>query len=242
MGKPRLAFISQFGQPGTYRTEPWARIAGRDDDTKSFGLLLESLGLLDRLEYRGIQAHRGDALPADLDSLDAVVLGGSLASVRANHDWQQAILSWLSAWRETGKPLFGICGGHQLITLALGGTVGRVPGGPEVGCFPVTLTEAGRAHVLFDGFDETSPFFFGNFDRAEGLTPGAALLGYRERVPAAAVDHGGNWVSVQFHPEASADWMATCWIDQDAAMMDRYRYIPGCDRMVANFLVGGGVV
>jgi len=62
------------------------------------------------------------------------------------------------------------------------------------------------------------------------------------RHPAAALDHGGNWVSVQFHPETTCDRMATCWSEIDPMQAARYNFIPGCERMIGNFIVGTGLV
>lgn len=237
--RPRLVFISQFANPGSWKPQTWRRVLGHDDEVAAFRALLDSLGVLDRIDFAGCQAHMGEALPEDAD---AVVLGGSFASVSDVFPWQLALQDWLHRWRATGKPLMGICGGHQLMTVALGGRVERSPSGPEVGSLPVSRTAAGRGHPLFDGFDDEAPFFFGNFDRVTAPSPGAVVLATRPGLPAAALDHGGNWVSVQFHPETTCDRMATCWAETDAARGAAYHFIPGCERMILNYLRFAGVV
>lgn len=239
--KPRLAFIAQTGPAGAWRPELFDSVAGRDDEAEGARLMLKSLGLLEHIEFVPVQTHQGEPIP-DIDAFDAAILGGSFASVHDDHDWQQAVRRWLGQWRQAAKPLLAICGGHQQVAMLLGGTVERVPNGPETGCLPLSLTEAGKQHFLFDGFDETSEFFFGNFDRVAGPPPGSILLGHRSKVPAAALDHGGNWVSVQFHPETNVDRMATCWIDMDMTVSRSFHAIPDCSRMVGNFLRGTGIV
>jgi GMP synthase-like glutamine amidotransferase len=241
MTRPTLLFISQFAAAGTYDKAIWRRVQGEDDETIPFKAMLDSLGVGDALNVRAVRAHEGEPLPDDLDAIDAVVLGGSFASVGDGHPWQQAIAAFLKEWRATGKPLFGICGGHQVMATVLGGRVERAPT-PHVGSLPVTRTEAGIRHPLFAGFDDASPFFFGNFDSVVEPPPGAVILATRPGLPAAAIDHGGRWLSVQFHPESTADRMATCLLVIDPAQASAYSFIPGCERMVLNFLRFAGLV
>jgi GMP synthase-like glutamine amidotransferase len=233
MQKPRLAYIAQFAQPGSYDKSKWVRVLGGDDETIGFAALLEAAGLRDEFEYVGVAAHEGEDISLDYD---VAVLGGSFASVHDNHPWQREIQSWLIGWRLTGKPLLGICGGHQQMATVLGGQVLKRPEGPVVGSLPVTRTQAGRAHWLFEGFDDEAPFFFGNFDHVATAPPGATVLATRPALPCAALDYGGGWVSVQFHPETTCDRMATCWAELDPTQSRRYSFIPNCQQMVENFL------
>lgn len=231
--KPRLAYIAQFAHPGSYDKSKWVRVLGGDDETIGFKALLESSGLADAFEYVGISAHEGEDISLDYD---VAVLGGSFASVHDDYPWQREIQKWLTAWRRTGKPLMGICGGHQQMSVVLGGHVDKRPEGPVVGSLPITRTEAGRSHFLFRGFTDESPFFFGNFDHVDIAPPGAVTLATRPGLPHAALDHGGGWVSVQFHPETTCDRMATCWAELDPEQSRRYSFIPDCQGMVENFL------
>ncbi|WP_264715135.1 type 1 glutamine amidotransferase [Limobrevibacterium gyesilva] len=240
--QPTVLFVSQWAEPGTYDPRTWCRMPGGDDETAWFRACLDSLGLLGRVAYRAVRTNLGEALPQDLDAIDAVILGGSIASVHDGYEWQARILDWLGRWRATGRPFLGICGGHQLAALALGGSVGRNPAGVTAGSLPVTRTAAGDAHFLFDGFAPDAPFYFGNYDRVETIPPGATVLATRPGLPAAALDHGGNWLSVQFHPELTADAFATFWAREDPAKAALYPPIPFCERMVQNFLAGTGVM
>ena len=242
MSRKTLLFISQFAQPGTYSRATWRRVQDGDDETRALATLLDHIGLIDRLDYRGVKAHEGEPLPEDLDGIDAVILGGSFASVSDGYPWQTAISAWAQRWRDTGKPMMGICGGHQLMSTLLGGRVEKSPTGPEVGSLPVTRTLAGHAHFLFDGFGDDDRFFFGNFDRVVAVPEGTTVLATRPNLPAAALDHGGSWVSVQFHPESTCDRMATCWAELDPQQGARYTFIPGCEAMMRNFITGNGLV
>lgn len=240
--RPRVAYISQFGEPGTYNPAIFTRTIGQDNEVMAIEALLQSINVLDKIEFIGVHAHRGEQLKGRIDDVDAVILGGSFACVRDNYAWQRTILDWLVEWRKTGRPLMGICGGHQLMSVALGGKVDRVPGGATVGSLPVQLTDAGKRHYLFEGFDDSSLWLFANGDRVETVPPDTTVLATRQGLPHAAIDHGGNWVSVQFHPEMTCDRMAMCWLEENPANAALYSFVVGAERMIGNFLTGTGVL
>ncbi len=239
--RPTVLFISLLGGEGTYDPHQFCRLAGGDDDSVWMRLCLSSLGLDGRIIYRGVRPHRGEAL-ADVAQVDAVILGGSIDSVHAGHEWQGRTMDFLRAWRASGKPWFGICGGHQMGAVLEGGTVGVNPHGVTAGSYPVTRTAAGRDHFLFNGFAPDAAFHFSNYDRVEAPPPGAIVLATRETLPAAALDHGGNWYSVQFHPEATADLFGIVWGERDRERAANYRALPGTERVLLNFLTGTGVL
>ena len=54
----------------------------------------------------------------------------------------------------TESPMLGICFGHQLLAMALGGKVIRNPLGWEVGTCKVRLTHAGKHDRLFSGLPD----------------------------------------------------------------------------------------
>jgi hypothetical protein len=56
------------------------------------------------------------------------------------------------------------------------------------------------------------------------------------------LDHGGNWLSVQCHPELTADVFAAYWAGSDPSKAELYTPILLCERMVKNFLVGTGIL
>lgn len=84
-----------------------------------------------------------EPLPADLEEhAGLLVLGGSMDS------WDDAAAPWLPTTRELVRhassrriPVLGICLGHQLAALALGGEVGRNPAGATVAVLPMGWTD-----------------------------------------------------------------------------------------------------
>lgn len=239
--RPTVLFISQLGVEDAYDPRIFCRLPGGNDETVWMRLCLTSLGLDERIEYRGVRVHCGETLP-EVTGIDAVVLGGCIASVHDGLDWQARTKDFLRAWRGTGRPWFGICGGHQLASVLEGGTVEVNPHGVTAGSYPVARTAAGERHFLFDGFAPEAAFHFSNGDRVAVPPPGATVLATRPGLPAAALDHGGHWYSVQFHPEATADLFGVVWATRDPAKVANFRPLPFTERMLLNFLTGTGVV
>ena len=238
--RPTVLFISLFGGAGTYDPAAFRRMPGGDDDTVWMRMTLDHLGLAPRIDYRAARPHCGEALP-DPAGIDAVILGGSIDSVHDNHPWQACVRDFLQRWRETRKPLFGICGGHQMASAVEGGVVDTMQTGKIAGSYPIERTAEGQGHFLFDGFPADQAFHFSHNDRVAVPPPGAVVLARRVHTPHAALDHGGNWYSVQFHPEATADLFATVYADQPDVRA-RYRVLAHTERMLLNFLTGTGVV
>ncbi len=237
----RVLFVSMIGQPGRYDPTIYEGLPGGDDEVHWVFLQLRELGLADRLEYHGVFVCRGEALPA-IDDADAAILGGSYHSVHDDLEWQRATRDWLARYRATGRPLLGICGGHQMICDIAGAPVERIASGVMAGTMPVTLTEAGRGHFLFAGYGCEPEFHWANEEHVARTPGGATALATRPEVPCAALDHGGGWYSVQFHPEATHRSMAVSWRPSHPEFADNYRPLDDGNLLLRNFLEGSGIV
>lgn len=237
----RVLFVSMIGQPGRYDPSIYADVPGGDDEVHWVFLQLRDLGLADRIEYHGVFVCRGEALP-EPEEADAVILGGSYHSVHDDLDWQHATRDWLDRYRGTGRPLLAICGGHQMVCEIEGATVERVPSGVMAGTMAVTLTEAGRRHFLFAGYGDAPDFQWANEERVAHPPQGAIVLATRPEIPCAALDHGGGWYSVQFHPEASHESMAVSWRPSHPEYAERYCPAPQGSLLLRNFLKGTGAL
>lgn len=79
------------------------------------------------------QAWRGDVIPPRLtDHGGLLVLGGEMnAYADAAHPWLPATRALIARTVADGMPFLGICLGHQLATVALGGAVEAHPAGPD---------------------------------------------------------------------------------------------------------------
>lgn len=164
----------------------------------------------DWLEAEGVgldvvNGHRGDPIPASLDDHDGLIVLGGERGAYDDADW-----GWLPATRRliahastSGKPFLGICLGHQLAAVALGGVVVRNPAGHAKGLTQIGLTEAARDDLLFGDVGATSTAVQWNQDVVADLPPGAVLLATAPDGSVQAVRFGPRSWGVQFHPEAT---------------------------------------
>ncbi len=164
--------------------------------------------------------YSGDDLPSDLTGHDALlVLGGSMgASDDSQHAWLAPTKELVREAARSELPTLGICLGHQLVAVALGGEVGRNPNGQQLGLVAMGWTAAATEDALFAGLTSTGHGVHWNDDivtRApEGTTVLAAARGGELQVARFAPTVWG----VQLHPEVDAA-ILEAWAEEES---DRY--------------------
>jgi GMP synthase (glutamine-hydrolysing) len=177
----------------------------------------ESPGLYEEiLRERGARIHRveldaGEPLPSPSRSFDAIIAMGGPTGINeeAISPWMKDEKAFIARAVRAGVPYWGTCLGVQLLASVLGARV--YPGlRPEVGLFPVTMTEAAQKDPVFRSFPDellTVQFHGETFDLPEG----AVLLASSADYPHQAF----RWrqaYGVQFHLEASTEmvreWLA----------------------------------
>jgi len=113
---------------------------------------------------------------------------------------------------EAGIPSFGSCWGIQLAVVVAGGEVGPHPRGREMGIGrKIYLTEAGRAHPLFEGKPHVFSAFVSHDDEVTRLPSCATLLAGNDysQVQAVSVTYQrGTFWGLQYHPEYDLHEMA----------------------------------
>ena len=219
-----LLYISMLSEEGSVEHGVCATstVDGGGNDGNWLAARLEEAGISNKFDLTILNIAAGDELP-DAELYDFVVLGGTFHNVYDARPWQKSLRPWLVEQRKTGRPLLGICGGHQVMSVVQeeegeeGGADGQAaaaspicskrPAGPALGSIPVTFTDEGAAHPLLQGLAELpqpSSFNFANGDEVCRVPSGATVLARTEDSPAVALDYGnGGWVSTQFHPEVS---------------------------------------
>src|SRR5699024_87768 len=98
-------------------------------------------------DIRVIDVSVGEALPA-MDSVRGAVISGSAAMVTDQRDWSERLAGWIRNAMDAALPLFGVCYGHQLMAHALGGHVGALPDGREMGTKDIEILAPGVSDPL----------------------------------------------------------------------------------------------
>ncbi len=201
-GKP-LLFISMLGENDLFNPKHFEGLcsSGQEKDwiVDWFGPVAQETGF----SLTSVDICRGDALPK-VEDVDCVILGGTMHVVTEDRPWLQALYAWLGLYRDAGKPLLGICGGHQLVSTEFeDGVLDGRAGGTLAGTYEIELTDFGRRHPLFDGLRTPPRFNFANYlhvipsdaQKAKAL----ARIGESSAI---CIDHGDHWYTTQFHPES----------------------------------------
>jgi len=156
-------------------------------------------------QMRVVRVDAGEPLPAPAEIAGAVITG-SAAMVTERARWSEHAAGWIRDAMDAETPLFGVCYGHQLMAHALGGTVGWLPAGREIGTESVTRLGSGEAPGLHE---LPSSFPAQTTHRQSVLEPprGAEVLARSQRDPHQLLRYAPNVLSSQFHPEFTPDFM-----------------------------------
>jgi len=164
--------------------------------------------------------YAGDALPAALADHDAfLVLGGSMgAEDDADHDWLTATKALIREAADRGTPTLGICLGHQLAAVALGGEVARNPRGQQLGLLPMGWTEAAGRDDLAAGLVGTRVGIQWNDDIVTVAPDGTEVLALAPDGEIQVARFATRVWGVQLHPEVD-ERILEQWSEEDP---DRY--------------------
>lgn len=153
--------------------------------------------IANRIRRLGVYSEivASDTSAAELKRYKGIIFSGSPHSVL---DAKSPTID--PALLQCGIPLLGLCYGHQLIALLLGGHVARG-----------TIREYGRATLrilkqakLFKGLDASEPVWMSHGDTVDALPAGFEQLGSTQDCAFAAVgDAARNIYGLQFHPEVT---------------------------------------
>jgi len=156
-----------------------------------------------------VRAYLGEA-PPDFSDFDAVIISGGPMGVyemdRPPHEFLQAVADFTAIAIARGRPVLGICLGHQLVAHVTGGRVEPSPECAEAGWSEITQTDEARSDPLFREVPLSFWSFQHHYDAVTALPPDATRLA---STPACAVQAfrwgaGPVW-GVQFHPEISPE-------------------------------------
>ncbi len=145
---------------------------------------------------------RDPGLLAEAAPPAGVILTGSAARIADQSSWMLRVQERLQALVEERVPIFGICFGHQLLGVALGGRSGPNPLGREIGTATFSLAVD---DPLLGEAPRSFPVATTHLDSVLELPPEAVALGSTPGEPQAAIRFGARAWGVQFHPEFDAE-------------------------------------
>ena len=185
-------------------------------DKRSLGWFIEALGPEVERVFHWVDCTE-ELPPADLSRYQGVVIGGSSGSANDAEPWRQGVKAWYRyvVHPNLRVPVLGICGGHQLIAVALDGIVGpnhneeREIGTRTVWFAPKRTLTGKTVHdpLFVDIASREGDTFSANFSHGERvvmLPAGAIELAHNAvGIQAYRLSDRATW-GVQWHPEATA--------------------------------------
>jgi GMP synthase (glutamine-hydrolysing) len=160
---------------------------------------------LDPSQMRVVRVDHGQVLPG-LHEVAGAVITGSAAMVTERAEWSERTAAWIREAMQAALPLFGVCYGHQLMADALGGTVGWLPAGREIGTQGI-LSHARDSQAWPEGLPDSFPAHTTHRQSVLQPPPGAEVLARSERDPHQLLRYAPHALSTQFHPEFTAGVM-----------------------------------
>ena len=144
---------------------------------------------------------RKQSIYPELSDFSGVIITGSHSMVTDEEPWSEKLLPYIREMYEREIPVLGICYGHQLITKAMGGSVGYRKQGIQSGTVSVELTDEAQLDPIFSQLPPTFSGNVGHSQAATTLPEGAVLLAHNHREPHEAIRLGKAMWGIQFHPE-----------------------------------------
>lgn len=174
------------------------------DQYQSYGRMFERLFAQQPLaaEFTLYNVVEGDYPPADAQ-YDAYLVTGSKADSFGTDPWIQTLKVYLLARYQAGDKLLGICFGHQLLALLLGGNAERASQGWGVGIHRYEL--AHKPEWMTPAVDELT-LLISHQDQVTRLPDNATLLASSPFCPIAAYCIDDQVLCFQGHPEFIHDY------------------------------------
>jgi len=216
--------------------QPPAEIRARHGD------FVDMFARIGGLARRGFDVVDGPVDPAPKPAqFSGLIISGSAASVLDSEAWMDDAVDLIGSFASAGRPVLGVCFGHQLIAKAFGGSVRRADVGLMSSTWSIELTAAGERDPLFR---DLPPAIETNFSHRDEIVPSDELTVLANGPHSIAAIGVGDCVrGVQFHPEFSAaearayvDYRSGELGDASAELAAKASDTPGAISAVENFL------
>ena len=225
MSKRKLLFISMLGESSVYNVDDFKALCSSGLEKDWIPSWHGNLANKYNFDMISVDIVRGDTLPVPAQ-ISSVILGGTIHLILEDKNWLKTVLTWLQEYRKLRRPLFGICGGHQMIAVNFfnGNRLIKRENGPLNGTYEIQLTEDGKSAPLFHGMTDRPTFHFANsYHIIPSPRADMNILATTKDSPAVVVDYGYHWYGSQFHPESRKEsW--NCYFKQDSTIdLSKYK-------------------
>lgn len=153
-----------------------------------------------------VMTRRGpqDDLPKTHTCFDRLIITGSKTSALEQSSWISHLDELIRQTVDAGKPILGVCYGHQAIARALGGVQAvRKSDTPEFGWCKIEVLENSK---LFQELPTSFYSFGAHFEEVSEFPKHAKLLASSEHCAVQAFELLNRPVfGIQFHPEKDID-------------------------------------
>jgi GMP synthase-like glutamine amidotransferase len=144
-----------------------------------------------------------DQYPKSIDECNGYLITGSKLSVYDAEDWIRKLETYVQILNEQKKALLGVCFGHQLIAKALGGKSEKASVGWTLGVQDYDFQDT--FHWVKDQ-NQSVGLIHSHKDQVTKLPKEAELIASNPRVPIAMFKIGNHVMSMQGHPEFTAEY------------------------------------
>lgn len=136
--------------------------------------------------------------PLNIDDYDFFITTGSKSDAYAKSDWIKQLIEFVQRLNKANKKLIGICFGHQIIALALGGKVEKSTRGWGIG---LSHNQIVAKPTWIKEKSETLNIIVSHQDQIIDLPENALVIAKSDFCPYFMVQWNDHFLSIQGHPE-----------------------------------------
>ena len=139
-----------------------------------------------------------DVFPQSVDDYDGYLVTGSAYGIYDDAHFIHRLMAFIRKIFAAGKPLVGICFGHQIVAHALGGHAAKFDDGWGIGTMPIKMV--GAVEWIPSDIDQLNLIHV-HQDQVMTLPPDAVRLAQSDFCKNAAFAIGKQVFAIQGHPE-----------------------------------------